>query len=233
MGTMRRLEVRIRCRPQAHEVWTCCSPDAAASDHPSSNAPDGDRDRPDPESVRVIGAAAGKQRENTAAVAPKRGAAGRSGDVAARLGRGRRHASAPLLRFCRPRPAPVAPHCGVAARVRCGGRDLSAAGGYPVGDIAGATRRFQLILIKPSHYHDDGYVIRWWRALIPSNSLASIYGLARDCAARQVLGADVAIDIEVIDETNTRVDIPRLLRRFRRHYDFDMVRMVGVWWYRY
>ena len=28
-------------------------------------------------------------------------------------------------------------------------------------------RRFQLILIKPSHYDDDGYVIRWWRAVTP------------------------------------------------------------------
>ena len=28
-------------------------------------------------------------------------------------------------------------------------------------------RRFQLVLIKPSHYDDDGYVIRWWRAMIP------------------------------------------------------------------
>ena len=27
-------------------------------------------------------------------------------------------------------------------------------------------RRFQLILIKPSHYDDEGYVIRWWRAMI-------------------------------------------------------------------
>ena len=51
-------------------------------------------------------------------------------------------------------------------------------------------RRFQLVLIKPSHYDDDGYVIRWWRALIPSNTLAAIYGIAADCAERQVLGAD-------------------------------------------
>ena len=51
-----------------------------------------------------------------------------------------------------------------------------------------ARRRFQLVLIKPSHYDDDGYVIRWWRAMIPSNSLAAIYGIAADCAERQVLG---------------------------------------------
>src|SRR6185295_3748019 len=81
-------------------------------------------------------------------------------------------------------------------------------------------RRFQLILIKPSHYHDDGYVIRWWRALIPSNSLASVYGLALDCAERQVLGPDVELDIDLMDETNTRVNIPKLIRRFRRHDGF-------------
>ncbi len=39
-----------------------------------------------------------------------------------------------------------------------------------------ADRCFQLVLIKPSHYDDDGYVIRWWRAMIPSNSLAAVYG---------------------------------------------------------
>ena len=61
-----------------------------------------------------------------------------------------------------------------------------------------AKRRFQLVLIKPSHYDDDGYVIRWWRAMIPSNSLAAVYGIAADCAERQVLGPDVAIDIKLI-----------------------------------
>jgi radical SAM superfamily enzyme YgiQ (UPF0313 family) len=91
-----------------------------------------------------------------------------------------------------------------------------------------ANRRFQLVLIKPSHYHDDGYVIRWWRALIPSNSLAAIYGLARDCAARQVLGPDIEIDIDLIDETNSRVDIPKLIQRFRRHDNFGLLALVGV-----
>jgi len=91
-----------------------------------------------------------------------------------------------------------------------------------------AKRRFQLVLIKPSHYDDDGYVIRWWRALIPSNTLAAVYGIAADCAERQVLGPDVAIDIEVMDETNTRVDIQGLIARFRRHGNFGLVALVGV-----
>ncbi|MBS0559774.1 MAG: radical SAM protein [Proteobacteria bacterium] len=89
-------------------------------------------------------------------------------------------------------------------------------------------RRFQLILLKPSHYDDDGYVIRWWRAMIPSNSLASLYSIAADCAARQVLGPDVAIDIEPIDEMNTRIDVAALIARIRAHDGFGMVALVGV-----
>jgi radical SAM superfamily enzyme YgiQ (UPF0313 family) len=91
-----------------------------------------------------------------------------------------------------------------------------------------ATRRFLLLLVKPSHYDDDGYVIRWWRAMIPSNSLAAVYGIAADCAERQVLGPDVGIDIEAIDETNTRVDVPALIARLRRHGNFGMLALVGV-----
>ena len=91
-----------------------------------------------------------------------------------------------------------------------------------------ANRCFQLVLIKPSHYDDDGYVIRWWRALIPSNSLAAVHGIAADCAERQILGPNVTIDIQVIDETNTRIDVPALLARFRCHSDFGLVALVGV-----
>ncbi len=89
-------------------------------------------------------------------------------------------------------------------------------------------RRFQLVLIKPSHYDDDGYVIRWLRTLIPSNSLAALYGVAADCAERQVLGPDVAIDIETIDESNRRIDVPALLRRFRSNGNLGLVGLVGV-----
>src|SRR3974390_2786747 len=91
-----------------------------------------------------------------------------------------------------------------------------------------AKRRFLLPLVKPSHYDDDGYVIRWWRAMIPSNSLAALYGIAADCAERRVLGPDVDIDIEVIDETSTRIDVPALIARFRRHDGFGLVALVGV-----
>src|SRR5215468_9413073 len=91
-----------------------------------------------------------------------------------------------------------------------------------------APRQFQLVLIKPSHYGDDGYVIRWWRATIPSNSLAAVYGVALDCIERQVLGPGVNIDLEAIDEFSRRIDIRKLVQRFRRHNNFGLVALVGV-----
>ena len=87
--------------------------------------------------------------------------------------------------------------------------------------------RFCLVLVKPSHYDDDGYVIQWMRSAIPSNSLAALYGLARDCAARKVLGEDVALEIEPIDETNTRVR-PEKLARMIEAAGSGMVMLVGV-----
>ena len=89
-------------------------------------------------------------------------------------------------------------------------------------------RRFQLVLIKPSHYDADGYVIQWMRSAIPSNSLAAVHALAQDAAQRQVLGSDVAIDITPIDETNSRVRVNDIIALFERHAGFGMVGLVGV-----
>jgi hypothetical protein len=89
-------------------------------------------------------------------------------------------------------------------------------------------RRFQLMLIKPSHYDDDGYVVQWRLAFIPSNSLACIHALARDAADRQVLGPDVDVEISACDETNTRVKVTEIIGRIRQHDGFGMVGLVGV-----
>ena len=39
-----------------------------------------------------------------------------------------------------------------------------------------AKKRFCLILVKPSHYDGDAYLIHWFRSTIPSNSLAACLG---------------------------------------------------------
>src|SRR5262245_6732608 len=89
-------------------------------------------------------------------------------------------------------------------------------------------RRFHLILIKPSHYDDDGYVVQWLRSSIPSNSLAVVYSLAADAAERQVLGPDVAIDITAMDETNTRVRPADIVKQIEACGGCGMVGLIGV-----
>ena len=91
----------------------------------------------------------------------------------------------------------------------------------------GQGKIFRLVLIKPSHYDDNGYVIQWVRSAIPSNTLASLHALAADCAARQVLGSNVEIVIEAYDETNTRIKPSRIARRVLAA-DGGMVGLVGV-----
>src|SRR6516162_8184688 len=91
----------------------------------------------------------------------------------------------------------------------------------------GKVKSFGLVLIKPSHYGDDGYVIRWWRGGLPSNSLACLYGLALDCRDRETLGTDFDISIESIDETNRKVRVENLARSIKAA-DAGMVMLVGV-----
>ena len=90
------------------------------------------------------------------------------------------------------------------------------------------SRRFQLILIKPSHYDDDGYVVQWLRSTMPSNSLAAVYGLAVGAAERRILGNDVDIDVTAMDETNTRVKPREIIKRIKAHGGFGLVGIIGV-----
>lgn len=86
---------------------------------------------------------------------------------------------------------------------------------------------FCLVLIKPSHYDDDGYVIQWLRSAIPSNSLAVLYGLALECAEQHILGEDVEIEIHAFDETNTFIRSKRI-ESLVKSADAGMVMLVGV-----
>lgn len=92
---------------------------------------------------------------------------------------------------------------------------------------SGARKRFCLVLIKPSHYDEAGYVIQWLRSPIPSNSLASLYGLAKDCAERRVLGDDVEVDIHAFDETNTRIR-PEQIAKLIETAGAGVVMLTGV-----
>ena len=64
---------------------------------------------------------------------------------------------------------------------------------------------FHFVMIKPTHYDDDGYPIQWLRSAIPSNTLACLNALAEDARRREVLGTGVEIRLHTYDETNRRV----------------------------
>ena len=88
-------------------------------------------------------------------------------------------------------------------------------------------RAFRIVLLKPSHYDEDGYVIQWWRSTIPSNSLASVHGLLSICAKEQALGPDVDIEIDAYDECNTLVDVKGTIGKIRSAGG-GFVALVGV-----
>jgi hypothetical protein len=87
---------------------------------------------------------------------------------------------------------------------------------------------FHLVLIKPTHYDDDGYPIRWVKAAIPSNTLACLNGLAEDSRRRQVLGPQVDIRLHTFDETNQRVRPERIIRTIRKGGGRALIGLVGV-----
>ena len=91
-----------------------------------------------------------------------------------------------------------------------------------------ARQQFSLVLIKPSHYDDDGYVIQWLRSAVPSNSLAVVHGLVQDSQQRRVLGDDVEIVISSMDEDNTRIRTRRIARQFAGAGRRGLVILVGV-----
>ncbi len=105
---------------------------------------------------------------------------------------------------------------GVAINISPAERPRSAAG------------TFELILIKPLHYDDDGYVIQWLRSLLPSNALAVLFGLATDASRRRMLGDDIDIHVTAIDETSTRVTPSWIIDLIRSASAGGLVGLVGV-----
>src|SRR5262249_22340231 len=91
----------------------------------------------------------------------------------------------------------------------------------------GRRSRFCLVLIKPSHYDDQGYVIQWYRSAIPSNSLAVLYGLATQCAEPKLLGEGGDLEVHGFDETNTRIEASNVARLIEGA-DAGLVMLVGV-----
>ncbi len=93
---------------------------------------------------------------------------------------------------------------------------------------AKSSRFMSLIMIKPTHYDDDGYPITWFRSIIPSNTLASLNGIAADCNRRRVLGDDVELLLEPYDECNRRIQPKKIIASIRARGGKALICLVGV-----
>jgi radical SAM superfamily enzyme YgiQ (UPF0313 family) len=93
-----------------------------------------------------------------------------------------------------------------------------------------SSRTLRLVLVKPSRYDDDGYVVRHWRGVLPSNTLAAIYSLTEQVTASGVLGEGVEVSLDAYDETVQRVEAEAVARRnrARRPGDLTVIALVAV-----
>jgi radical SAM superfamily enzyme YgiQ (UPF0313 family) len=96
--------------------------------------------------------------------------------------------------------------------------------------LDGAQRRQQIriVIIKPSKYDDDGYVIRHLRGVLPSNTLACLSSLTKDVAQRELLGRDVELKVELYDDTVQKIPVDRIIKSNRPPYRRTVVALAGV-----
>lgn len=89
-------------------------------------------------------------------------------------------------------------------------------------------KRLKIVLIKPSKYDDEGFVIRHLRGVLPSNTLACLYSLTEDVIKQKALGPDVRIGVEIVDESVEKVPVDRIVRSNRPAACRTIVGLVGV-----
>lgn len=86
----------------------------------------------------------------------------------------------------------------------------------------------RVVLIRPSKYDDDGFVIRHFRGVLPSNTLACLHGLTEDLKERRALGTGVRLETRLYDDSVQEVPIGRIVRSHRPPWRRTVVALVGV-----
>jgi len=88
-------------------------------------------------------------------------------------------------------------------------------------------KKFRIVLIKPSKYDDDGYVIRFWKGVLPSNTLNVLHGLTEEVKSSGVFGA-LRLQIVTFDETAEKLPIKKIIGWSRHRSTKVVVGLVGV-----
>jgi radical SAM superfamily enzyme YgiQ (UPF0313 family) len=87
-------------------------------------------------------------------------------------------------------------------------------------------KKVKLYLIKPSSYDDEGYVVRYYRGVLPSNTLACLSALTQQACTEGPL-RDICVRTHLIDESVMKVDSRRICRS-QRNGSQTIVGLVGV-----
>jgi len=84
-----------------------------------------------------------------------------------------------------------------------------------------------VLLIRPSKYDDDGYVIRYWKGVLPSNTLACLHALTRQ-AFDSGRFDHISTEIVLLDDTVQDIEIDDLARRYLGPNRKAIAGLVGV-----
>ena len=91
-----------------------------------------------------------------------------------------------------------------------------------------SARKLHVVYVLPSRYDDEGYVLRFYRGIIPSNTLGVLKSLTESVVQAGELGPDVGVSVEVIDDTVQKVPVKRIARRHKGDDTRVIVGLVGV-----
>jgi radical SAM superfamily enzyme YgiQ (UPF0313 family) len=88
--------------------------------------------------------------------------------------------------------------------------------------------RVDIVLIKPSKYDEDGYVVRYRKGFLPSNTLACLAALTEEVRREGTLGSGLEWAVQILDDTVQEIPVGAIARRGRRAGTRMVVGLVGV-----
>lgn len=89
-------------------------------------------------------------------------------------------------------------------------------------------RRLKMVYIRPSRYDDDGYVVRFWRGVLPSNTLVCLDALTHEVTQSGALGDGVEVSVDLYDDFVQRIPVRKIIKASREPGTRVVVGFVGV-----
>ncbi|GIX42387.1 MAG: hypothetical protein KatS3mg129_2120 [Leptospiraceae bacterium] len=89
-------------------------------------------------------------------------------------------------------------------------------------------KKYRFYLIKPSLYDDEGYVIRFSRGVLPSNTLTVLYGLLDHYLNELKQEYSYEYQIEIYDEIVDKINPKKFYKKTLKNNEQGIVFLAGV-----